>query len=67
MTRFIKMKGLELDFSKVGISNAYDFTECEAEVMNRPDYAPWLNTEKSFYLAKGARHWILFLEAKVKI
>lgn len=64
MTRSIKMKGFELGFSKVGVTTADDFTEYEAEVMNRPDYAPWLNTEKSFYVAKGARPRSFFPVAK---
>ena len=34
----IKRKGLELGFSKVGITTANDFTEYEEEIRSRPDY-----------------------------
>ena len=37
LTRKIKMKGLELGFSKVGMTNADDFIEYEQEIRSRPD------------------------------
>jgi len=39
LTKQIKMKALELGFSKVGITTADDFIEHEQEVNSRPDYA----------------------------
>lgn len=38
LTKKIKMKGLELGFSKVGITDADYFTEYEEEIRSRPDY-----------------------------
>lgn len=38
----IKMKGLELGFSKVGITNADDFSDYLNEIADSPDYHPWI-------------------------
>ena len=54
----IKMKGLELGFSKVGITSADDFTEYEEELLKRPDY-DFLSG-----LKKGARPRDFYPEAE---
>ena len=50
----IKRAGLELGFSHVGIAPVHDFEDYEREVLSRPDYAPFTNTEASL-LRKIAR------------
>ena len=63
LTKEIKRKGLELGFSKVGITTADDFTEFEAEIRSRPDYDLWVNTKKAF-LGKGSKPRSFYPEAK---
>ena len=60
----IKRKGLELGFSKVGITTADDFTEYEAEIRSRPDYDLWVNTKRGAYLGQGSRPRTFYPEAK---
>ncbi|MDO5690069.1 MAG: 4Fe-4S double cluster binding domain-containing protein [Tissierellia bacterium] len=64
LTRDIKRKGLELGFSKVGITTADDFTEYEREIRSRPDYDLWVNTERGAFLGQGSRPRSFFPEAK---
>lgn len=64
LTKKIKMKGLELGFSKVGITNADDFTEYEEEIRSRPDYDLWVNTKRGAYLGQGSRPRSFYPEAK---
>jgi len=64
LTRKIKMKGLELGFSKVGMTNADDFTEYEQEIRSRPDYDLWVNTKRGAYLGKGSRPRSFYPQAK---
>lgn len=64
LTYAIKMKGLELGFTKVGITNADDFPDYLDEIAKNPDYQPWINEKSGFYAAKGARPKSFFPEAK---
>lgn len=64
LTYAIKMKGLELGFSKVGITNADDFSDYLDEIANSPDYHPWINEKSGFYVTQGARPKSFFPEAK---
>lgn len=65
LTYSIKMKGLELGFSKVGITTADDFTDYIEEVSNNPDYMPWLeDDDEGFHVAKGARPNQIYPEGK---
>lgn len=45
----IKMKGLELGFSHVGIIPCHDFPDYAETVRNRPSYERWVNEPTSFY------------------
>lgn len=63
-TYAIKIKGLELGFSKVGITTADDFTDYIEETVDNPDYTPWLNFDTSFYVAQGAKPKSFYPEAK---
>lgn len=64
LTRKIKMKGLELGFSKVGATNADDFTEYEQEIRSRPDYGLWVNTNGGADLGKGAKPRSFYPQAR---
>lgn len=64
LTYAIKMKGLELGFSKVGITNADDFTDYIEEITGNPDYEPWLSFDISFHVAQGAKPKSIFPNAK---
>ena len=64
LTYAIKMKGLELGFSKVGITNADDFSDYIDETVDNPDYTPWLDFDTSFHVAQGARPRSIFPNAK---
>lgn len=62
----IKMKGLELGFVKVGITNADDFSEYEKEIRSDPDYGygVWLENDLSFHVALGTSPKAIFPQAK---
>ena len=62
----IKMKGLELGFAKVGITNADSFPEYIEEIYSDPDYGygAWLENDLSFHVAQGAQPKLIFPEAK---
>lgn len=60
----IKQKGLELGFSKVGITNADDFTEYASELLSRADYDLWIKTKRGAYLGQGAYPRSFFPEAQ---
>jgi len=62
LTKEIKRRGLELGFSKVGITTADDFTEFEAEIRSRPEYEPW--TDKNMFLGPGSKPRSFYPEAK---
>lgn len=64
LTYAIKMKALELGFSKVGITNADDFTDYIEEITDNPDYTPWLDFDLSFHVAQGAKPKNIFPNAK---
>lgn len=64
LTYTIKMKGLELGFSKVGICNADDFSDYIDEITDNPDYDPWLDFDLSFHVAQGAKPKSFFPNAK---
>lgn len=64
LTYAIKMKGLELGFSKVGITNAEDFSDYIEETVDNPDYTPWLDFDTSFHVAQGAKPKSFFPNAK---
>lgn len=64
LTDTIKMKGLELGFSKVGITNADDFSDYIEEITDNPDYTPWLDFDLSFHVAQGAKPKSIFPNAK---
>ena len=64
LTKKIKMKALELGFSKVGTTNANDFVEYEQELNSRPDYTPWINTPETGYLIDGCRPQTFYPEGK---
>lgn len=64
LTYTIKMKGLELGFAKVGITNADDFSDYIEEITDNPDYTPWLDFDTSFYVAQGAKPKSFFPNAK---
>jgi len=63
LSREIKLKGLELGFSKVGVTTADDFTEFESEIRSRPDYDLWVNTKRAF-LGQGSRPRSFYPEAR---
>lgn len=64
LTYAIKMKGLELGFSKVSITNADDFTDYIEEITDNPDYTPWLDFDLSFHVSQGAKPKNIFPNAK---
>lgn len=64
LTKKIKMKALELGFSKVGITTADDFVDYEREIRSRPDYDLWVNTERGAYLGTGSRPRSFYPEAR---
>lgn len=64
LTYAIKMKGLELGFSKVGICSADDFSDYIDEITDNPDYDPWLDFDLSFHVAQGAKPKSFFPNAK---
>jgi len=64
LTKQIKMKALELGFSKVGITTANDFIEYEQVVNSRPDYTPWMNTPGTGYLLNGCHPSTYYPEGK---
>jgi len=55
LTRKLKMKALELGFSKVGITTTEEFAGHAQELRTRPDYAPWVNTPQTGRLIDGCR------------
>ena len=64
LTKKIKMKALELGFSKVGVTTADDFTEHEQELISRPDYAPFVNLQETGRLIDGCRPRKFYPEGK---
>ena len=64
LTKKIKMRALELGFSKVGITTADEFAEHEQELNSRPDYTPWVNTPESGRLIDGCRPKNFYPEGK---
>ena len=55
LTKKIKMKALELGFSRVGITTTDEFAEHAHELSSRPDYAAWVNTPETGRLIDGCR------------
>ncbi|MGM9531381.1 epoxyqueuosine reductase [Intestinibacter sp.] len=64
LTKKIKMKALELGFSKVGITTADPFLDYEKELLSRRDYDGWINAPIAKYLGKGLRPREIWKEAK---
>ncbi|GAB6192184.1 epoxyqueuosine reductase [Desulfocastanea catecholica] len=53
LTKKLKMKALELGFSKVGITTTDAFADHALELSTRPDYAPWVNKPETGRLIDG--------------
>ena len=64
LTNKIKLKGLELGFSKIGITDASDFDEYINEINNSPDYQNFLDQDLSFHVIQGARPTKVYPNAK---
>lgn len=64
LTNHIKLKGLELGFSNIGITDASDFTEYIKEITDNPDYQDFLDQDMSFHVAKGAKPKEFYPQAK---
>jgi len=64
LNKKIKMKGLELGFSKIGITTADDFTDYKEEICSRPDYDLWINTHRGAFLGIGSSPHSYYPEGK---
>lgn len=64
LTKKIKMKALELGFSKIGITTADNFIEYEQELYSRPDYTTWINGPGAGHLIDGCRPSTFYPEGK---